>query len=192
MGRILIISMPPCGHGSTVQDDDRLCGVTDAFVAVRSGRRRPCRGIDVQRSGNRLTVRMGRAAWRSGRVVAMSGSKNKNQAPAQPKLPAALQGPPINAAPAPQPLPGQMEAIASQLSQGFPSMPQAEMLQRLQSIYRPPPAPAPALGPAVPTASAARGRVPIPGDRGYQGGMINSLGDFARLIQSAQQRRAGG
>ena len=74
---------------------------------------------------------------------------------------------------------GQMEAISSQLSQAYPSMPQAEMLQRLQSIYRPPAPPATALPAAASAAAAPMARSASAGRGAPSGrGMINTPGEL--------------
>jgi hypothetical protein len=43
--------------------------------------------------------------------------------------------------PPPQSMPGQLELIAQQLHQGYPSMDQGALLKQLQDIYKPTPAP---------------------------------------------------
>ena len=122
----------------------------------------------------------------------MSGSK-KSSGPAIPKEPAALPGPILNVPPTPQPMPGQLELLAQQLHQGYPSMGQADLLKHMQATYRPP-GPPPAAPNAPATAPMARGggSVALPGDRGYGGGMINTPGDLASLIMEARRRKAGG
>ena len=124
----------------------------------------------------------------------MSGSKkNKNKTVATPDQPA-LPGPTYPAIPAPQPMPGQLELLAQQINQGYPSMGSADLLKHLQSVYKPPaPGPAPAMAaavlPAASTGMASQGAGA--GSSRLSGGMINSMSDFLALMEQAKRQQGG-
>ena len=105
--------------------------------------------------------------------------------------------------PTPGALPGQLALLAQQLHQGFPSMPEQQLLAQMQQTHQPVYGPDPAVAAAIRqtglassapmagTAAAALGQGSAVQPRGFGRGMINTPGDLFALINAQKQRQAG-